>query len=125
MIEVRITQLIEGVYYAVVVTDGPAGRGEVDARPSDALNLALVVGAPIRIDARILPDQKTETGNEWLRDYPTSTADLAARHGMAAQDPARPPRTAAGAGGDRGAGLRKPAKLTDPGCAIRAKNPRG
>jgi Domain of unknown function (DUF151) len=32
------------------VVDGPAGRAEVDARPSDALTLALITGTPIRVD---------------------------------------------------------------------------
>ena len=46
--EVRIDRLTEGTYYAVIVVDGPQGATEVDARPSDALALALVVGAPVR-----------------------------------------------------------------------------
>jgi hypothetical protein len=37
-----------------VVVDGQQGTAEVDARPSDALNLALLVGAPIRVDAGVL-----------------------------------------------------------------------
>ncbi len=35
--EVRITRLIEGTFFAVVVVQGQAGTAEVDARPSDAL----------------------------------------------------------------------------------------
>jgi bifunctional DNase/RNase len=42
--EVRIDRLSEGTYYAVIVLDGPQAT-EVDARPSDALALALAVGA--------------------------------------------------------------------------------
>jgi Bifunctional nuclease domain len=37
-----------------VVVDGPKGPAEVDARPSDALNLALVVGVPVRVDGGVL-----------------------------------------------------------------------
>jgi|Tabmets5t2r1_1033131.scaffolds.fasta_scaffold48444_2 bifunctional DNase/RNase len=48
--EVRIDRLSEGTYYAVVGVDGPQGAAEVDARPSDALALALIVGAPVRAD---------------------------------------------------------------------------
>jgi hypothetical protein len=36
------------------VVDGPQGPAEVDARPSDALNLALVAGAPIWVDGGVL-----------------------------------------------------------------------
>jgi bifunctional DNase/RNase len=52
--EVRIDRLSEGTYYAVIVVDGPQGTAEVDARPSDALTLALVVGAPVRADRAVV-----------------------------------------------------------------------
>jgi bifunctional DNase/RNase len=52
--EVRIDRLTEGTYYAVIVMDGPQGAAEVDARPSDALALALVVGAPVRADRAVV-----------------------------------------------------------------------
>jgi RNA polymerase sigma factor (sigma-70 family) len=51
--EVRITRLIDSVFYAVVVVQGPRGPREVDARPSDAVNLALVAEVPIRVDRRL------------------------------------------------------------------------
>ena len=54
VVEVRIDRLSEGTYYAVLVVDGPQDTTEVDARPSDALALALVVGAPIRADRAVL-----------------------------------------------------------------------
>ena len=52
--EVRITRLVESVFYAVVVTQAPGGVVEVDARPSGALNLAVLSGAPLRVDAAVL-----------------------------------------------------------------------
>ena len=52
--EVRIDRLTEGIYYAVIVVDGPQGIAEVDARPSDALALALVIGAPVRADRAVV-----------------------------------------------------------------------
>lgn len=75
--EVRITRLTESVFYAVVVLDGPLGRVEIDARPSDALNLALVSRSPIRADAAVLDDAAAVGRTGW-RQYPTRTADLAA-----------------------------------------------
>jgi RNA polymerase sigma factor (sigma-70 family) len=74
--EVRITRLVDGTFYAAVMVDGPAGRQEVDARPSDAVNLALVTGAAIRADSALLDDPGA-TGRPGWRDLPIRTADLA------------------------------------------------
>lgn len=54
--EVRITRLTDETFYAAIIVDGPSGSREVDARPSDAVNLALVTGAPIRADSTLLDD---------------------------------------------------------------------
>jgi RNA polymerase sigma factor (sigma-70 family) len=75
--EVRITRLAGEIFYAVVVVDGPAGRREVDARPSDAINLALVAGAPILADRALLDDPRAGRREEW-QDLPSGTAALAA-----------------------------------------------
>lgn len=63
--QVRITRLEGRTFYAAVVVDGPSGLVEIDARPSDALNLAMLVGAPVVADAAVLqahsePDTPTE-----------------------------------------------------------------
>ena len=76
--EVRITRLAGEVYYAVVVVDGPAGQRELDARPSDAVNLALVAGAPILADGALLDNpQAVRRDGEW-QDLPSGAAALAA-----------------------------------------------
>jgi bifunctional DNase/RNase len=56
--EVRVVRLAETIFYAeAVLGDGTA----VDARPSDAINLALVTGAPILVDEAVLAEAaKTE-----------------------------------------------------------------
>jgi hypothetical protein len=46
--EVRLTDFTVA-YLAEIVLDTPSGTHHVDARPSDAINVALVAGAPIRI----------------------------------------------------------------------------
>lgn len=51
--EVRITRLNDSVFYASVVVPGPDGPREVDARPSDAVNLAVVCGAPILLSSEL------------------------------------------------------------------------
>jgi bifunctional DNase/RNase len=58
--EVRIDRLSEGTYYAVVVVDGPQDAAEVDARPSDALTLALIVGAPVRADRAVVETTESD-----------------------------------------------------------------
>ncbi len=52
----RITRLTAGVFYAEVRVEGAAGAVVVDARPSDALNLALVLGVPVEVDVTVLHD---------------------------------------------------------------------
>jgi len=76
-VETRITRLTDGVFYAVVIVEGPAGIKEVDARPSDAVTLAAVTGAPIRVDTRLLADANATGCPEW-ESYPTGSAELAA-----------------------------------------------
>src|SRR5699024_5063980 len=53
---VRVNRLVEDVFYAQAIIDGPEGAPAqtIDARPSDALNLALVAGAPIQVDESVL-----------------------------------------------------------------------
>jgi RNA polymerase sigma factor (sigma-70 family) len=65
--EVRIDRLAGDVYYATAVIAGPTGEREVDARPSDALNLALVLGAPIRVSADVLAASGDCAVDEWSR----------------------------------------------------------
>ena len=83
--EVRITRLNAAVYYATVIVDGRDGQQEVDARPSDAVNLALAAGAPIKIDGRLLSQQATARAAE-ARSYATGTAELAAEARQRQQD---------------------------------------
>jgi bifunctional DNase/RNase len=51
---VRIDRLIDGAYGATVTVDGPAGTQYVDARASDALNLAALSSAAISVSAEVL-----------------------------------------------------------------------
>jgi len=78
--ETRITRLDHGgTFYAVVIVDGPAGRREVDARPSDAVTLATMVNAPIRADARLFAEaDAAECTDPGWQSYPSASAELAA-----------------------------------------------
>lgn len=54
--QVRIDRVVEEAYVAIVEVDGPPGVQAVDARPSDALNLAVLVGAPIFVAPEVLQE---------------------------------------------------------------------
>lgn len=63
-----INGLTEGVFYATLSLSGQLGVAHLDARPSDAIALALASGAPLAVDAalfeRIAEEQPEE---EWQR----------------------------------------------------------
>jgi bifunctional DNase/RNase len=75
--EVRITRLLEGVFYALVVVRGPAGEREADARPSDAVNVALATGAPIRVSSDLLDMEMPAEHAEELAALRVGTATIA------------------------------------------------
>ena len=52
--EVRINRVSEGVFYALAVIEGPEGTAEIDARPSDAINLSLIAGSPIMVEPKVI-----------------------------------------------------------------------
>jgi uncharacterized protein len=52
--QVAIASLRDKTFYAVITLSTGGGTNEIDARPSDALNLAVRVGAPIYVDPEIL-----------------------------------------------------------------------
>jgi bifunctional DNase/RNase len=54
--EVRLDRIVEGAYAATVEVDGPQGTGLVDARSSDALNLAVLTQAPVFVAPEMLAD---------------------------------------------------------------------
>ncbi|HUN67047.1 MAG TPA: bifunctional nuclease family protein [Bacteroidota bacterium] len=64
LVEITISELKDGTFYAKLGFDG----SEIDARPSDAIALAVRFGAPIYVadkvmeEASFLPDEETEGG---------------------------------------------------------------
>jgi bifunctional DNase/RNase len=60
VIEVLISQLIEGVFYASLVIESPEGIHTYDARPSDAIAIAIRFGADIFINAEVLQEAGIE-----------------------------------------------------------------
>jgi uncharacterized protein len=54
--QVRVDRLVEGVYAATVEVEGPLGAQWVDARPSDALNLAAITNARVFVSPGLVDD---------------------------------------------------------------------
>jgi uncharacterized protein len=52
--EVRLSRLVDETFFAEVVVKGASEVRAIDARPSDAIALALTVGAPIRADQSVV-----------------------------------------------------------------------
>jgi RNA polymerase sigma factor (sigma-70 family) len=76
--EVKITRLLGKLYYACVVVEGPGGTREVDARPSDAVNLAVASGAPIRVNSELLTAVRAHADGGDAPSRMMTTADIAA-----------------------------------------------
>jgi hypothetical protein len=86
---VDITELKEGTFFARLIITTPAGPVDVDARPSDALALAVRAACPIRIASRVVEEagvpvsliaDKADSGAEG------DEAAEAARRGAAADE---------------------------------------
>ncbi len=57
--KVEISDIKDGTYYATIYVKTPAGEiKEVDARPSDAINIALRTGAPIYVAEHVMNQSK-------------------------------------------------------------------
>jgi bifunctional DNase/RNase len=76
--EVRITRLADTVFYAIIILQGSTRETEIDARPSDAVNLARATGAPIRVHSALLENARAADRTDW-RDYPIGVTELAAQ----------------------------------------------
>src|SRR5207248_2995393 len=72
------TRLLERVFYAVVVVQGPDGPREVDARPSDAVSLAVASGAPIRLDSALFSAAAAHADGRNGPSCPMAAADIVA-----------------------------------------------
>ena len=70
--QVRINRLAEETFYAEVVLDSTLGTRTIDARPSDAIALAIGPGAPIRVAAEVM-EQAGRTPEELSQSRPAES----------------------------------------------------
>ena len=54
--QVRVDRLVDGAVAATVEIDGPIGVRRIDARASDALNLAVITAAPVFVSPEVAAD---------------------------------------------------------------------
>ncbi len=59
--EVCIHRLTDEVFFAAVLVEGAGTVETVDARPSDAVNLALLAGVPIRVEPAVIETARAGT----------------------------------------------------------------
>jgi len=67
---VVVTELRDRTYYGLIMMAGPAGALEVDARPSDAIALALRLGAPIFVHEGLLEETEEDEEEPEVGDEP-------------------------------------------------------
>lgn len=65
--EVRIERLVESTYFAVVIAEREGSVASIDARPSDALNLAVLTGSPVLVATDVVV--RSEAGGEGTPIY--------------------------------------------------------
>lgn len=53
VVQVRITELKEDIFYARILLETPSGQVDMDARPSDAMVLAVKAGCPILVEVSL------------------------------------------------------------------------
>ena len=58
--EVLISSLTDGTFFSKISLAGESGSGEVDSRPSDAIALALRVGAPIYVTEAVMEEASVQ-----------------------------------------------------------------
>lgn len=70
VVQVAVTRLEHGTFFAEITLDTPSGRQVIDARPSDSIALATRTDAPIFVAAEVLaeagvqPEQVSDADEE-------------------------------------------------------------
>jgi RNA polymerase sigma factor (sigma-70 family) len=82
--EVRVVRLSENTFISEVVLEGPSGATVVDARPSDAISLGLLMGAPVRASDELLEQWGPTYEQVDLETYPDDANAIRAELGSPA-----------------------------------------
>jgi RNA polymerase sigma factor (sigma-70 family) len=83
--EVRIERLAEAIFYATVELEGPSGAASIDARPSDALNMAALTDSKISVTTGVLADAELERDKPLYGRLREALAEAAPSSAIAAE----------------------------------------
>lgn len=78
VVEVVITELKENTFYAVVVIEVSSMTNEIDARPSDAIALAVRVNCPIYVSEKIM-EAASFSPSQTFEEFPEEPIDLSSQ----------------------------------------------
>ncbi|MCX8069392.1 MAG: bifunctional nuclease family protein [Thermodesulfovibrionales bacterium] len=65
---IAITEIIDNTYYAIIYAFDGNKEVIIDSRPSDAVAVALRVGAPIFVSTEVIDFKKSDELEEWLKN---------------------------------------------------------
>ena len=65
---VEVSDIKDNTYYAIIHFDSPEGTFEMDARPSDAIAIALRYDAPVYVDERVIAKSRDTAPDAELGD---------------------------------------------------------
>lgn len=68
IVRVVVTEITDNTYYALIYLNDGAKETLVDARPSDAVAVALRAGAPIFVEDDIMATRSADELDEWLKN---------------------------------------------------------
>ena len=83
--EVRIERLAEAIFYATIELEGPSGAPSIDARPSDALNMASLTGSKISVSSGVLAEAELGRDKPFYGRLREALADAAPSSAIAAE----------------------------------------
>ena len=67
-VKVVVTEMVDNTYYAVIYISRGSDEILIDARPSDAIALAIRTKSPIFVHERIITKKNNDELEEWLRN---------------------------------------------------------
>lgn len=68
IVKIVVTEIIDNTYYALISLSDGKRETLVDSRPSDAVAVALRVGAPIFVEDSIMATRTADELDEWLKN---------------------------------------------------------